>query len=77
MSGGTMAAPMFPLDMTMVLNTSSPLISHLTELCANDTEKARSVAKQLYFLSLISERTLSADEMKTFLSDSFSMLEKI
>ncbi|MGN1047991.1 MAG: molecular chaperone HtpG [Eubacteriales bacterium] len=78
MAGGKdTAVPMFPLETTMVLNTSSPLISHLAELIASDAEKAKTVAKQLYYLSIISQRQLSAEEMKTFLSGSFDLLEKM
>ena len=78
MAGGKdTAVPMFPLDTTMVLNASSPLISHLAELTASDAEKAKTVAKQLYYLSLISQRQLSAEEMKAFLSGSFDLLEKM
>ena len=39
-----------------------------------DKEKAEKIAKQIYYLSLISQRGLSADELSGFLSDSYSIL---
>ncbi len=74
---GASAEPIFPLEMTMVLNTSSPLISHLISLAESDESKAKKVAKQIFFLSLISQRALNADEMKEFLADSYDILENI
>ena len=43
----------------------------------SDAEKAKTVVKQLYYLSLISQRQHSAEEMKAFLSGSFDLLEKM
>ena len=74
---GNGTAPTFPVEMTMVINTSSSLITHLTELAEAEDEKAKAIAKQIFYLSLISQRNLTAEEMKEFLSDSFGMLEKL
>ncbi len=74
MSGNVMAAPTFPLDVTIVLNTSSSLVKNMIGLAENGEEKATKIAKQVYFLSLISQRTLTAEEMKEFLSDSYEIL---
>ena len=74
---GNGTAPTFPVEMTMVINTSSSLITHLTELAKAEDEKAKAIAKQIFYLSLISQRNLTAEEMKEFLSDSFGMLEKL
>ena len=74
---GAAAEPIFPLEMTMVLNTSSPLISHLISLTESNEIKAKKVAKQIFFLSLISQRALNAAEMKEFLDDSYDILENI
>ena len=41
------------------------------------SKKAKAIAKQIFYLSLISQRNLTAEEMKEFLSDSFGMLEKL
>ena len=74
---GAGTAGMFPLDMTIVLNASSPLISHLSALAESDEEKSKKIAKHIFYLALISQRPLSADEMKDFLSDSYDILQNL
>ncbi len=54
---------------TLILNSNSSLIRKLAE---NQNE---TVAKQLYTLTLISQRRLSADELKDFLKTGFTLLE--
>ncbi len=71
---GSDAAPLFPLDMTLILNSASPLVSKLSSLAECDDEKAKKVAKQMFYLSLISQRQLTASEMKEFISESYDML---
>ena len=76
MSGAGMGGA-FPLDSTLVLNSASPLITKLADMVSSDNaDKAEKIAKQVYTLSLLSQRKLSADELKNFLSDSFSILEQ-
>ena len=74
---GAGTAPIFPLEMTIILNTASSLITNLTSLTENNEAKAKRIAKQIYFLSLISQRALSGDEMKSFLADSYGILEDL
>ncbi len=74
---GANPAPSFPLEMTMIINTASSLTSRLIDLVDCDEEKAKKIAKHIFYLSLISQRNLTADEMKTFLSDSFGILEEL
>lgn len=62
-SGGSMA------EETLVLNSASSLVRKLAD--APDEK----IAKQLYTLTLLSQRRLSADELKSFLSASFDLLE--
>ncbi len=57
-------------EATLILNSESSLIKKLIE---NPEEK---VAKQLYTLTLLSQRKLTADELRSFLSESFGILEK-
>ena len=65
-----------PLDSTLVLNTSNSLISKL--LGKNvESESTKEIAKQIYTLSLIGQRQLTAKELSDFLSNSFSLLEKL
>jgi molecular chaperone HtpG len=65
-----------PLDSTLVLNTSNTLIKKL--LGKNtESESTKTIAKQIYTLSLIGQRQLTAKELSEFLSNSFSLLEKL
>jgi molecular chaperone HtpG len=56
-------------EATLILNSESPLIKKLAE---NPDEK---IARQLYILTVLSQRRLSAEELRSFLSDSYEMLE--
>ena len=63
-----------PTEYTLVLNVSSPLITKLTTIAESDTDKAKLIASEIYRLALISQRHMTAEEMKSFLSDSFKIL---
>ena len=63
-----------PLEYTLVLNVSSPLINKLSAITENDNDKAKLIASEIYRLALISQRHMTADEMKAFLADSFKIL---
>ena len=73
--GSGAAAMEYPLEYTLVLNTASPLYQKLTSLLASDPEKARMLASQIWTLSLLANRKLSASEMEAFMQQSFSLLE--
>ena len=62
---------------TFVLNTSSPLIKKLSALAQTDTEKAKQTASYLYKLSLLSQKKFTAEEMQSFMKDSFDILSKL
>lgn len=65
-------------DMTLVVNQNNRLISKLSELIkAGDADKAENIAKQLYSLALLSQRQLTADELRTFLAQSYGVLESL
>ena len=67
-----------PLDETLILNTASPLIERLNTLVEDgNTEKAESIAEQIYTLSSLSQRQLTADELVKFLDNSYDILNKI
>ena len=55
---------------TLVLNSNSPLVRKLADKLDEE------IAKQVYTLTLLSQRKLTADELKNFLSSSFGILEK-
>ena len=72
----TGSAPMeFPLEYSMVINTASALYQKLLTLTETDATKAELLARQIYSLSLLAQRKLSAEELEQFLSGSFSLLE--
>ncbi|MBQ9112085.1 MAG: molecular chaperone HtpG [Clostridia bacterium] len=66
-----------PVESTLVLNTSSPLVRKLSDAAANDPDKARKIASYLYKLSLLSQKKFSADEMQSFMKDSFDILMEL
>ena len=66
--GSETGAPM--AETTLILNSNSPLVRKLAD---NPDER---VAKQIYTLTLLSQRRLTASELKDFLKTSFDMLEK-
>ncbi len=74
-SGGD--APAFPVDYTLTVNLNSPLTARMTELAGSDPDKAEAIAAQIYRLSLLSQRKLTAEELKTFLSGSFELLSRL
>ena len=63
-----------PIESTLILNSSSALIRKMAESKSGD--ELESAAKQIYRLALLSHRQLTADELESFLYDSFDMLEK-
>ncbi len=67
----------FPVEYTLILNSVSPLINKLSNIAKEDEEKASLMASEIYKLALISQRHLSADELKEFLTDSFKLLERM
>ena len=72
----TGAAPMeYPLEYSLVVNTTSTLYQKLLTLAEQDPDKAELLARQIYSLSLLAQRKLSAQELEEFLSGSFSLLE--
>ncbi len=68
MGGGGEDAPSMA-EATLILNSESALVKKLIE------KPDERVAKQLYTLTVLSQRRLTAEELKAFLSESFGMLE--
>ena len=77
MSGNDVGGMNFPTEATLVVNASSPLITRLASEVESDESKSEKIAKQIYTLALLSQRQLTADELQSFLNDSFDMLEQI
>ena len=74
MQGGMDKIPAYPVEYTLTVNTASPLTARLTELCDLQPVKAEAMAAQIYRLCLLSQRKLTADELKEFLAGSFELL---
>lgn len=64
-----------PLEESLVINASSPLIPKISSLIdeGND-DKAKLIATQIYKLSALSQRQLTADEIVDFLDKSYEIL---
>ena len=73
-NGGLGGTSMFPQEYTLVVNTTAPLYARLCELADSDGDRAELIARQIYRLSVLSHRKLTADELKEFLSGSFDLL---
>lgn len=58
---------------TLIVNTSSRLIAKLSDKVG----EAEEIAKYIYKLTVLSQRKFTAEEMQSFLCDSFTMLEKL
>ncbi len=71
--GGKNLGMNMPTEATLVLNTKNALVKKLGE--DTESEKTKVIARQVYMLTLLSQRQLSADELQQFLSDSFDILE--
>ena len=67
----------FPVEYTLVLNSGSSLVKKLSAIRLEDENKAELIANDIYKLALISQRQLTADELKDFLADSFKLLEML
>ena len=73
MSGmGMMGA--FPTEATLTVNTASPLIAKLTDM---EGEKQEKTATYLYQLALLSQRKLTAEELQSFLTNSYGVLDML
>jgi molecular chaperone HtpG len=67
----------FPLSYTLTLNSSSPIFSKLTSLLDSNTDQVDLFASYVYKLALMAQKKPTAEELKSFLSDSYKILELI
>ena len=77
MQGGMDGMSAYPVECTLTVNTASPLTGKLMDLCTADPAKAEIMAAQVYRLCLLSQRRLTAEELKTFLAGSFDLLGQL
>ena len=77
MSGAEGAMPSFPTEATLILNTAAPLIERLTDLQTADAQRAEGFAAYLYQLAVLSQRRFNAEEMQSFLKESYRILTEL
>lgn len=63
-----------PEEYTLSLNSESAIVGKLKTL---PEDEARTVAKQIFSLALLSQRRFTAEELSEFVKDSYSLLEKM
>lgn len=82
MSGEADGYPGMPDEVTLVLNSASPLVRRLGDKAAASEGdalaegEAEAAVKRLYMLATMAQRRLNAGEMKDFLADAYGMIEK-
>ncbi|MDN3504019.1 MAG: molecular chaperone HtpG [Rhabdochlamydiaceae bacterium] len=79
LSQGEGAAPMMGNfeKHTYVVNTNSKLIQSIIELEVDNPDLAKAMTKQVYELSLLSQRELKPEALTTFINRSNDVLEKL
>ena len=66
-----------PPEKKLILNSSSPLIKKLDELCASNSNLATDLAEHIYKLALLSQKKFTAEEMKEFMESSYKLLMQL
>ena len=63
-------------EISLTVNMNCPLIARIANLSASDKsrEKAKKLAKQVYMLAVISQRSFTAEEMQEFMDSSIDLL---
>lgn len=67
--------PDMPTEATLILNTACPMITRLEK--DGFGEKTNDVAKYVFSLATLSQRSLTSDEMKEFLALSYRILDAL
>ena len=70
-------AEKMPTDATLVLNTQNNLIQKLEASANEPSDRDKLLAKQIYTLTLLANRQLTADELSGFLGESYDMLGQL
>lgn len=74
---GTIEGLKIPEDeITLVVNVNCPLIARIAALAGADTskEKAKKLARQVYMIAVISQRSFTQEEMQEFIDSSIDLL---
>lgn len=62
--------------LTLIVNVKSPLISKLSQKLDEKDDSAKTLAKRIWKLALLSYRRLTADELKSFLDEFYGALDE-
>ena len=62
--------------MTLVINRSCPLIARIMSLLGDEKKKAkaRALAKQVYMIAVIAQRSFTQEELQEFIDSSIDLL---
>ncbi len=74
-SGGE--TPDFPTEYTLMINNAAPLTARLVDLTDSDPAKAETIAAQIWRLSTLAQRKLTAEELTAFLTESYNILTQL
>jgi len=63
----------------LIVNTKNALIEKISTMLSDPAKKetAKLLAKQVYMLALVSQRTLTADELEAFVNNNVDILSNI
>ncbi len=71
------AAPIFPVEYTLTVNTSAALNERIAALAESDADMAEAMAAQIWRLCLLSHRKLTAEELNDLLAGTYDLLSKL
>jgi len=77
MMEGEQIADELPMNATLVLNSTNPLIGKLETLHAENAARAEQLASYIYKLCLLSLQKLSPTQMQEFLTESYQILSEL
>jgi molecular chaperone HtpG len=75
--GNTIPGLSLPEDeITLTVNMNCPLIARIATLCAEESsrEKAKKLARQVYMIAVVSQRSFTQEELQEFISSSIDLL---
>ena len=64
----------FPLESTLTLNSSSPVIEKLDSKYSDDPDAAEKIAREVFSLCKLTQRRLTSEEMEQFLDLSYELI---
>ena len=62
---------------SFIVNTNSPLMNSLPKLCDHDAHLAKDIIKEIYQLSLLSQREIEPNQLDEFIQRTTNVLERL